>query len=181
MKLQLKILIPIIVNCRAPDFEQRNYASSFIVKPPERHIQQHGRRSRQYEAQHKPPHVGKPDGWVLVPGNGDRDIEVYHAYDEEFGLMSVVRAEENDVFASLNTMRYIAVMVVLAAALLGALLVFLLLRPIVVSLNKGVVFAKDIAAGKLDSHLAVRRNDEIGQLADALRTIPESLNSITAE
>ena len=125
--------------------------------------------------------LGEADGAETVMGNDGSVVELFHIYNKELGLMSVVRAEDSDVFSSLTVMRNMALGISFAAILLGVLLVFLLVRPIVAALGKGVVFAKDIAAGKLNSTLDVKRNDEIGELADALRAIPESLNAIIVE
>lgn len=54
----------------------------------------------------------EPDGSTTIPGNDGRPVGVYHAYDPETHLMSVVRAEPDDVFADLATIRNMSMAVV---------------------------------------------------------------------
>ena len=125
--------------------------------------------------------AAQKDGPEHYVGNDGREVTAYHMVDTLSGLMAVVRAESDDVFSGLYVLRNNTVIIILCSILAGSVLVFLVVRPVVRALNKGVVFAGQIAAGDLDGTLDVRRNDEIGQLADALRSIPVSLKEIVTE
>ena len=97
------------------------------------------------------------------------------------GWACVVRGDTDDLFGELNAMAKTSIMLAGAGIALTLLVVFFLINGVVRALIKGVRFATDVAAGKLDGQLDVVRNDEIGELADALRSIPKSLNEIIAE
>ncbi len=123
----------------------------------------------------------KQDGSAEYPGNDGREVVAYHKTEPISGLMAVVRAEADDAYSGLYALRRTSAVITLCSILIGSLLVFFVVRPVVRSLDKGVVFASQIAAGNLDGTLDVNRNDEIGKLADALRTIPASLKEIIGE
>ena len=61
--------------------------------------------------------------------------------------------------------------------LLGLLLARGLVKPILTTIG----FAQHVAAGKLDQELCVKRNDEIGDLADALRTMVAAIKAKIGE
>ena len=123
----------------------------------------------------------KQDGPAEYMGNDGRLVVAYHKTEPISGLMAVVRAEADDAYAGLAALRNNSLIVSLISILIGSVLVFLVVRPIVRSLDRGVAFAGEIAAGHLDGTLAVHRKDEIGKLADALRSIPASLKEIVRE
>ena len=125
--------------------------------------------------------AAKKDGPQQYIGNDGSEVLAYHKTEPISGLMAVVRAEASDVYAGLYTLRNTSIIIIICSILIGGLLVFLVVRPIVNALHKGVVFAGQIAAGNLDGQLDVKRNDEIGKLADALRSIPHSLKEIVSE
>ncbi|RJQ63379.1 MAG: HAMP domain-containing protein [Desulfobacteraceae bacterium] len=69
-----------------------------------------------------------------------------------------------------------AVMVLSAAAiLLGVFLAVVIARGILGPLRKGVDFARTVAAGDLSADIAVRQQDEVGVLAEALRQMAANL------
>ncbi|MDR0239187.1 MAG: PAS domain S-box protein [Deltaproteobacteria bacterium] len=65
------------------------------------------------------------------------------------------------------------------AALLAvvSLVLFFIVRSITASLTQGVRFARAISAGDFSHTLAVRRSDELGELADALRHMQHTLRA----
>ncbi len=121
------------------------------------------------------------EGLSVVTGNTGERVFAFHQYVPEMKVTVIVRAPESDILASLTDIRNKSIIVAIAALLAGAVVVFLIIKPIVAALSRGVDFANDIAKGKLDSTLKVHRGDEIGELADALRSIPEILNGVTEE
>ncbi len=105
----------------------------------------------------------------------------YHAPTKNGTLTPIVRAIKSDAFAELDEMLMHTVMSLIVAIILGSIVVFVLLIPVVNALKQGVDFAIAISKGDLKGTLKVKRKDEIGELADALRTIPTSLQSIVNE
>ena len=122
-----------------------------------------------------------PDGTTSFVNAAGLDTFAYHVKEPFSGMILVVQAEREDVFESLQTLSRNTFIIIAVSILLGGLLLFVLIRPIVSALNKGVVFASEVAHGKLDGTLSVNRKDEIGILANALRSIPKSLKAITGE
>lgn len=104
-----------------------------------------------------------------------------HTPEPFSNLTIIINAKYDEVTSHLDAMRTSSAITAAAAILLGTLVVFLVLRPIIVALQKGVRFAGQIAEGNLDDTLDVTRRDELGILADALRSIPAVLKNITAE
>ncbi len=111
--------------------------------------------------------------------------EALYVYQREplTGWFCVVRSDIDDVYSGVQALARISFGISLGAALAIALIVFLVVRAVVRALNQGVEFASAVARGSLDNTLAVRRGDEIGVLADALRTMVDNLKKMisTAE
>ncbi len=95
----------------------------------------------------------------------------------------VVRSEVEDIFSSVRMLGRVSTAISAGVAVVIALVVFLVVRSIVGALNQGVEFAAAVAGGNLDKSLNVRRGDEIGTLADALRAMVSRLKEMisTAE
>ncbi|MDL2267152.1 methyl-accepting chemotaxis protein [Desulfovibrio sp. OttesenSCG-928-G15] len=125
--------------------------------------------------------TAKQDGSVAFTNAAGLNCFAYHVKDNFSGMTLVVQAERDDVFADLDKLAKTSMLIVVISILLGALLLFILIRPIVKALNKSVVFASEIAQGNLDGQLDVKRSDEIGILGDALRSIPSSLKNVVDE
>ncbi len=116
----------------------------------------------------------------LLTDAGDPAL-FYHAPAKLGELTAVVRAVKSDAFASLNEIFYHTVVSLVVAVLLGSVVVSILLMPVVRSLKEGVTFATEVAKGNLSGELKVHRSDEIGELAEALRSIPVSLKNVMLE
>ncbi len=117
-------------------------------------------------------------GFVGVQG-----VPILNYYQKEpfSGLTAVVQAENDDIYASLNQLRNDVIMVSIAAIVIGCILIFLLLMPVLRNINRGVAFADKIAAGDLSGELNVHSKDELGRLANALRQIPAVLQGVVGE
>ncbi len=122
-----------------------------------------------------------PDGITDYVNVAGYPVIAYHTKMSGGDMTVIARAEERDIFSDLTTLRNLSVYATFIAVFASAVVAFLLIRPIVVAVAKGARFATAIANGDLEGQLDVRRNDEIGTLADALRSIPESLNYIVQE
>lgn len=97
-------------------------------------------------------------------------------------LIEKTQKEGNDVLSRMNnSFVWFSVLVVVMSILITVLAVFiayLLYNSIVSPLKKGVAFAQAIGKGDLNANVDVVQNDEIGQLADALREMAENLKNI---
>ncbi len=105
----------------------------------------------------------------------------YHAPACDGKFMPVVRAIKSDAFATLDKMFLQSISIVVVGIILGSIVIFVILIPVVRALKRGVDFATEISKGNLSGELDVHRKDEIGELATALRTIPKSLHEIITE
>ncbi len=108
-------------------------------------------------------------------------VIAYHSKMQGSDITIIARAEERDIFVKLDSLRTLSLVATIVAVVLSAIVAFFIIRPVVQAVSKGALFAMDIAKGNLDGVLNIRRNDEIGNLANALRSIPESLKRITQE
>ncbi len=108
-------------------------------------------------------------------------VIAYHTKLLDSDMVVIARAEKRDIFSDLDKLSNLAIIATLIAVGLSAIVAFIIIRPVVAAVSKGAEFAKAIASGDLDSKLDVKRKDEIGFLADALRSIPQSLGQIIEE
>lgn len=119
----------------------------------------------------------------VLEGRVDNGAGIVAAY-EKTGLddMTVaVYAETADVFAPLKALRHKTIVVAAVAMALGALLPVLIIGPAFRAFGTCARFARRIADGNLDDGLSVRRGDDLGRLADALRDISAELKALAAE
>lgn len=79
--------------------------------------------------------------------------------------------------SSINTALVFSSVGIMAGVVAGVLVTLSITRP----LARGVQFATKVANGNLDSTLDVDQKDEIGALADALRTMVDSLRKLIGE
>lgn len=90
----------------------------------------------------------------------------------------VIQADRSDVFASLLDIRNTSAVIGIVAVILGAVVAFILARVISTPVRRSMAYADRVAAGDLSGTLDVTTKDEIGQLAEALRSISASLGRI---
>ena len=107
--------------------------------------------------------------------------EVFLSSVPKTGWVVAVGADLRDLFSPIDrlrqTMIVLAIAIIAAISLVISLVVRSLVRPIVVSVN----FAKAIADGNIHAELHVRRHDEIGMLADALRNMKTTIQHALRE
>ena len=121
------------------------------------------------------------EGIKEFTGNKGSRVFNYYAREKFSRLTAVIQADYDDVFSDLDELRNEVLLLSLSSILGGALLLFFLLRPILRDINAGTRFAGRIASGDLSGALDIRRNDELGRLAEALRAVPVILKQITDE
>jgi methyl-accepting chemotaxis protein len=137
---------------------------------------------RKSEAAQQAKALSKPSGSFSAHFGGQ---EIMYFYQQEplTKWWCLLRAEPDDINAPVLLLGKVNVVISAFAALAIALVVFLVVRAVVNALNQGVQFASAVAQGDLHRTLTVERSDEIGVLADALRTMVGKLETMieTAE
>jgi methyl-accepting chemotaxis protein len=96
------------------------------------------------------------------------DTVIKQAQDAEnagYHQLDVARTNAEKLIAEANT---IIIATIIIAVILGVLIALFLASLITKPVNKGVVFAKQLAEGNLTAELDIDQKDEIGQLAKAL-------------
>lgn len=81
----------------------------------------------------------------------------------------------------LSSSSTIMIVGLLVALFLGAAIAVFITRAIVIPLVKGVEFAKQVAGGDLTATIDVNQKDEVGVLADALRSMIDQLRGIVTD
>jgi methyl-accepting chemotaxis protein len=118
----------------------------------------------------------KKKGFTFYQWEG---IDKLLAYDQvpSTGWIVAACAESHDVFSAVDGIRYqsIIVAIILLAVLTGV--VFLVVRPIVNDVRLGVRFAETVGLGDLSERMNLARQDEIGQLGQALDGMADSLQA----
>lgn len=95
--------------------------------------------------------------------------------DRFSGLNSAALNEMDDSFAWFNGF---VLMMILILVIVSFVIAYWLYKSIVEPLTKGVVFAQTIGDGDLTAELDVTQDDEIGKLADALKTMALNIKGI---
>jgi methyl-accepting chemotaxis protein len=123
--------------------------------------------------------LANPPSGVVEYVNGE-GVDVFAAYKvaPDLGMMFVLQSENAEVREALVAIRNAILGTGACAAVFGFLAVWLLLRPMLSALRAAIGYARDIASGMLKGDLAVARNDEIGDLAQAMKSIPVTVNGI---
>lgn len=102
----------------------------------------------------------------------------YYKYIESLESYISVSIYKDDLMMVVNKVRNIIIIALIIGVFIFILVNTLLSRSITIALNKGVEFAKNIAAGNLETTLDVEQKDEIGELAVALNGMVRKLRDI---
>jgi len=86
----------------------------------------------------------------------------------------------NGAIALLSTSSNVMIVGLIFALIIGVIFAYIITRAITIPVNKGVSFAGQIANGNLTATVDVDQNDEIGELANALRRMAVKLKDIVA-
>ncbi len=122
-----------------------------------------------------------PEGIVEYTNLAGNDVIGYHKKLEGSDITVIARAETQDIFSDLGELSTLAIIATIVAVILSAIIAYIIVRPVVSAVAKGASFATAIAEGDLTAKLDVNRKDEIGNLANALRAIPDTLNKVVDE
>ncbi len=104
-----------------------------------------------------------------------------YTYFHEWGWIIAASAYVEDFQDSLKKMQRITMTVAGVAIILGAIIAYLLARVIIKPLLKSVRFASSIAEGDLSARIDINQKDEIGTLANALRTMKQKIGTVLQE
>lgn len=100
-------------------------------------------------------------------------------------LIGLQRQEAQKIYegqvSRFKLVRMISIAALLLGLLVAALIAITLIRSIVGTLSYAGRIAREISEGKLGHDIKVTRNDELGQLLDAFRTMDERLAAIVSE
>ncbi len=108
--------------------------------------------------------------------NGKSDtIYTLSTHIPSLGFYLITEASENEFMSEVKTATITSVLVSLALTIISLIFAFMFIRSIVNPLKQTAQFAQTVSNGELNEQLKVERNDEIGVLADALRTMVVSL------
>ena len=119
---------------------------------------------------------------LLVTGKAQQAADKLHGTLEEISAVNLRLANDSSAEAFKTGQSAVTTMIAGSAiAMLVAIgLGILLSRSVTVPVSAGVVFAKAVASGDLSRKLEVRQGDEIGTLADAMRTMVDNLKKMIA-
>jgi methyl-accepting chemotaxis protein len=102
---------------------------------------------------------------------------LYASYVSEIESFIVVSIYEDELHNILVKLRNILIISIVLSIMVIVLICIYIANSISVSIQKGVDFAKRISNGDLEAQLDINQKDEIGVLADALRTMVGSFRS----
>ncbi len=108
---------------------------------------------------------------------GSNKFQYFNSVDE-INSWVAVSFYEDELYAIINHTRIIILIALLIGTILFVTVNRIISSNISKSLSQGVKFANDIANGNLTSTLELEQEDEVGQLAKALRTMHERLKDI---
>lgn len=103
---------------------------------------------------------------------------------EENGWMVAVTADDDDIYAGINRMKELTIIILIAALVLCSLIIILIIRSIVKPIKEAVKITETIASGDLTVAIEekfLRSKDETGELAAALDKMIEKLREIVIE
>jgi len=115
---------------------------------------------------------------ILVQMKQLGDTVIKQAQDAEnagYSQLDVARSDAEKLISEANT---IIITTIIIAVILGIIIAFILASLITKPVNKGVIFAKQLAEGDLTAVLDIDQKDEIGQLASALVDMRNQVGSV---
>ncbi len=102
--------------------------------------------------------------------------QIHNIINQSFiDLGAVINTRQMDAVDGLKTSQMTTIIFIAVLLFVGIAFATYLTKSITGPLNKGMQFAQAVAAGNLDERLSVDSKDELGKLADALRTMVSSL------
>ncbi|MBT0654679.1 methyl-accepting chemotaxis protein, partial [Geomobilimonas luticola] len=110
----------------------------------------------------------------VVPAKGSGDFT-------GGGWAYAMAMADDEIYAPILALRFMVMVIILVTVAIVAVLAVIVARSLANPMIKGVVFAQAVAAGDLSQTLEVRAKDEVGDLANALNAMVESLRNIVGK
>ena len=120
------------------------------------------------------------DGSLSYTWNKAHWLAVFHT-GEITNWTAIVKVDRDEVFAPVSLLRDQIGIIYLLSLCVFTLIMGLIARYIVGMLLKTINYAEEVSAGNLTKDLDLHSNDEVGTLADALRTMVNSLRAMIAQ
>jgi len=124
---------------------------------------------------------GKTDTKIIIDYNGHPVLSSYTPVnfgETTWALMAEI--DEAEVMQPVNLLGNEILVVAVVVAIIIVVVSIFFARSIASPINKGVEFAKKLAQGDLSAHIDVNQKDEIGILAESLKTMSGKLKEIVA-
>ena len=124
--------------------------------------------------------LSKPEGSLeYVTSKGVRR-ELNFRHDTESGWIAVTCMDLSEIDDATGYIRNVSLGVMLAGTLVVGLIIWLIVRPIIRDLLQGVTFAKAVSEGDMNQNITLHRDDELGELFDALSVMLQQLKNMIA-
>jgi methyl-accepting chemotaxis protein len=124
----------------------------------------------------------KGDGVITYTWNGAEKVVAYQTY-KEAGWTLAVSGVTDEIFAPVNDLRTLSILMSALVVLLAGGIIFFIANSVVKPINRVVDGLRDAAEGDgdLTKRLAVKSNDEVGDLAKWFNIFIEKIQAIIAE
>ncbi|HZX46578.1 MAG TPA: HAMP domain-containing sensor histidine kinase [Clostridia bacterium] len=123
------------------------------------------------------------NSWAVY-GNGEKNLQLAVPVTtggrdslEVVGAV-LISADIGDLYASYRSLRWRVMLISLLAGFLGMLFSFTAAHHLYRPLNRLIAFSRRLSRGHLGEQVYIKRNDEIGQLADTINKMSADLQRI---
>ncbi|MBI9105416.1 MAG: HAMP domain-containing protein [Spirochaetales bacterium] len=123
------------------------------------------------------------DGFLRYTHNGIEKIAAFRT-EKMKGWTAVITANEDDVYAGVNKMKMMSIILILVCVVIIGIIVFFIVRSIVIPIKRAVGFAHHVAKGDLTvtaDDAFLKRKDEIGELANSLNNMKNKLLLVVSD
>ena len=126
--------------------------------------------------------MGLKNGVTTYTWKGVEKIVAFQAYDA-VGWTVGVGGVTHEIFAPINNLRTLSVLIVMLVTLLAGVIIFFITNSVVRPINQVVDGLRDAAEGDgdLTKRLTVKSRDEVGELAKWFNTFIEKIQAIISE
>ncbi|KAA3618446.1 MAG: HAMP domain-containing protein [Calditrichaeota bacterium] len=122
------------------------------------------------------------NGGIIEPGDGTimyYEPLFYDTQDNSKYWVSIIRNQEEEVFAELNSFINTLIFLLISIAIISVFIAIYISKSFSNPINKLSKAAKGIAAGCIDTQLQITQTDEIGELAQSFNKMSASLKEKT--
>ncbi|MBQ3059333.1 MAG: methyl-accepting chemotaxis protein [Desulfovibrio sp.] len=120
--------------------------------------------------------LGQKSGLIDYEQDGTARMLAFR-YEPESEWYAVSFMDQSEIDETVTSMRNIILGLLLGGTILIGIIIYLVIRPIMSALLKGVNFAQAVGSGNLDIRFDLQRNDELGLLFNSLREMVATLKA----